>query len=74
MENKDGDVYNEKISNMCIELQRNNRRNIYLIYSGKIYFLSITSRFGKMLTISTLYYLFKGEKTTQRYIHIDMKF
>ncbi|BBE30570.1 ATPase AAA [Tepiditoga spiralis] len=33
-----------------------------LITSGKFYFLSRPRRFGKSLTISTLYYLFKGEK------------
>ncbi|KLO21596.1 ATPase AAA [Marinitoga sp. 1197] len=33
-----------------------------LINSGKFYFLSRPRRFGKSLTISTLYYLFKGEK------------
>ncbi|KLO22478.1 hypothetical protein X274_08240 [Marinitoga sp. 1155] len=33
-----------------------------LIDSGKFYFLSRPRRFGKSLTVSTLYYLFKGEK------------
>jgi Holliday junction resolvase-like predicted endonuclease len=33
-----------------------------LIDSGKYYFLSRPRRFGKSLTISTLYYIFKGEK------------
>ncbi|HEW91914.1 MAG TPA: AAA family ATPase, partial [Thermotogaceae bacterium] len=33
-----------------------------LIESGDIYFLSRPRRFGKSLTVSTLYYLFKGEK------------
>ncbi|BBE30726.1 ATPase AAA [Tepiditoga spiralis] len=33
-----------------------------LITSGKFYFLSRPRRFGKSLTVSTLYYLFKGEK------------
>ncbi|MBM7560244.1 ATP-binding protein [Marinitoga litoralis] len=33
-----------------------------LIGSGKYYFLSRPRRFGKSLTISTLYYIFKGEK------------
>ncbi|BBE30357.1 ATPase AAA [Tepiditoga spiralis] len=33
-----------------------------LITSGKFNFLSRPRRFGKSLTISTLYYLFKGEK------------
>ncbi|WP_459996623.1 AAA family ATPase, partial [Marinitoga arctica] len=33
-----------------------------LINSGKFYFFSRPRRFGKSLTISTLYYLFKGEK------------
>jgi hypothetical protein len=33
-----------------------------LINRGKVYFMSRPRRFGKSLTISTLYYLFKGEK------------
>ncbi|MBM7560417.1 AAA family ATPase [Marinitoga litoralis] len=33
-----------------------------LIDNGKYYFLSRPRRFGKSLTISTLYYIFKGEK------------
>ena len=33
-----------------------------LIDGGKVYFMSRPRRFGKSLTISTLYYLFKGEK------------
>ena len=33
-----------------------------LIDRGKVYFMSRPRRFGKILTISTLYYLFKGEK------------
>jgi len=33
-----------------------------LIDRGKVYFMSRPRRFGKSLTISTLYYLFKGEK------------
>ncbi|WP_459997166.1 AAA family ATPase, partial [Marinitoga arctica] len=33
-----------------------------LINSGKFYFLSRPIRFGKSLTVSTFYYLFKGEK------------
>ncbi|NUU96576.1 ATPase AAA [Marinitoga sp. 1135] len=33
-----------------------------LINSGKFYFMSRPRRFGKSLTVSTFYYLFKGEK------------
>ncbi|MCD6545511.1 MAG: AAA family ATPase, partial [Thermotogae bacterium] len=33
-----------------------------LIESGDVFFLSRPRRFGKSLTVSTLYYLFKGEK------------
>ncbi|NUU95785.1 ATPase AAA [Marinitoga sp. 1135] len=33
-----------------------------LINSGKFYFMSRSRRFGKSLTVSTFYYLFKGEK------------
>ncbi|WP_129408485.1 ATP-binding protein [Marinitoga lauensis] len=33
-----------------------------LMTSGKFYFLSRPRRFGKSLTVSTLYYIFKGEK------------
>ncbi|KLO24184.1 ATPase AAA [Marinitoga sp. 1197] len=33
-----------------------------MLNEGKFYFLSRPRRFGKSLTISTLYYLFKGEK------------
>ncbi len=33
-----------------------------LMSSGKFYFLSRPRRFGKSLTVSTFYYIFKGEK------------
>ncbi|MDR3237669.1 MAG: AAA family ATPase, partial [Spirochaetia bacterium] len=33
-----------------------------MIDSGKFYFISRPRRFGKSLTVSALYYLFKGEK------------
>ncbi|OOC35961.1 ATPase AAA [Thermosipho melanesiensis] len=41
-----------------------------LMTSGKFYFLSRPRRFGKSLTISTLYYIFKGEKELFRGTYI----
>ncbi|HOO34381.1 MAG TPA: AAA family ATPase [Thermotogota bacterium] len=48
-----------------------------MINNGKVYFLSRPRRFGKSLTISTLYYLFRGErelfKDTWIHDHWDWK-
>jgi hypothetical protein len=44
-----------------------------LINSGKYYFLSRPRRFGKSLLISTLEYLFKGEKELFRGLYIQDK-
>ncbi len=41
-----------------------------LIENGKFYFISRPRRFGKSLTISALYYLFKGEKELFRGTYI----
>jgi hypothetical protein len=45
-----------------------------LINSGKYYFLSRPRRFGKSLLISTLEYLFKGEKELFKGLYIQDKF
>ncbi len=44
-----------------------------LINSGKYYFLSRPRRFGKSLLISTLEYLFKGEKKLFKNLYIEDK-
>ena len=41
-----------------------------IIESGKYYFLSRPRRFGKSLLISTMYYLFKGEKELFKGLYI----
>jgi len=44
-----------------------------LIRNGKYYFLSRPRRFGKSLLISTLEYLFKGEKELYKGLYIEDK-
>ncbi len=61
--------FREIISNNYIYVDKT--KFIYdLVNSGKYYFLSRPRRFGKSLLVSTMYYLFKGEKELFKGLYI----
>jgi len=65
--------YKDLITNDFVYVDKT--KYIYdLISSGKVYFLSRPRRFGKSLTTSTLYYLFKGERELFKDTYIYDKF